>query len=459
MDEPIPWRDLTALRATVRLARLARTRLGARLRYVDCEGRGVGPDAQPGPEAEIVRHGRGMRTRGERVPVRACELPGGGGLVVAPLDAWGRRLGYAVADDLPAGSVDPPDAWLSELVRAAAEEATAFFAELEEAGAVAEPRDCYGDIIGASRAMQHVYAVLDKLVRSDATVVIYGDNGTGKELVARAIHRTGARSRARFVVQNCSALNDNLLDSELFGHRRGAFTGAVSDKQGLFSVADGGTFFLDEIADTSPALQAKLLRVLQEGTFVPVGDTRPRRVDVRMLAASNQDLAERVRDGRFRQDLYYRLHVISVRLPALQHRRDDIPLLLDHFLARQAGGRTVGRKRLHPEARAALLAYDWPGNVRELENEVERLVVMSGDQSVIGLDLVSPRVRDRRAWDVPGALPAEGCTLPERVADLERAMIVEALRLHRGNKTRAAAALGVSRRNLIRKVAALGLER
>jgi len=448
MDDDLPWEDLAALRAPLRLAALAQLRAGARLRFVDRDGRPPGATSEPATESAIVGAGGSLRTRRGRIPVRSDMLPDGSGLTVAPLDVNGRRVGYAAADD-----------WLRELVRGAAAEAVAFLEALEGGDDVAPERARYGEIIGASRPMRRVYALLDKLARSDATVVIHGENGTGKELVARAIHRSSARRRARFLVQNCSALNDNLLDSELFGHKRGAFTGAVSDKHGLFTAADGGTFFLDEIADTSPALQAKLLRVLQEGTFLPVGDTRPRRVDVRVLAASNQDLSGRVREGRFRQDLFYRLDVITIQLPPLRHRRDDIPLLVDHFFGRQAGGRRVGRKRLHPETLEMFIAHDWPGNVRELENEVERLVVMSGEQKIIPPELVSPRVRDRLPFPAPGGTSAEGGTLPEVVRRLERTMIADALRRNRGNKTRAAAELGVSRRNLIRKVQAFGLER
>jgi transcriptional regulator with PAS, ATPase and Fis domain len=312
----------------------------------------------------------------------------------------------------------------------------------------------YHGIIGAAPSMQELYSLLDRIAPSDATVLVQGENGTGKELVARAIHVGSERRDRNFVVTNCSAFNDNLLDSELFGHKRGAFTGAIVDKPGLFEIADTGTFFLDEIGDMSPSLQVKVLRVLQEGTFNRVGDTDMRRVDVRIIAATNRDLAGMVAAGRFREDLYYRIHVLSVMLPSLRERRDDVPLLIDHFLARQRRQRP---KRLSPECAGRMLGYPWPGNVRELENEVERLVVLAGDGATIGPELLSARIR---TWvptaDEPGAVDTS--SLPAAVEALERRMIGAAMRRHGGNKTRAAEELKVSRRNLIRLVQKYELE-
>jgi transcriptional regulator with PAS, ATPase and Fis domain len=317
-----------------------------------------------------------------------------------------------------------------------------------------EHRTGYHGIIGSSPAMQELYHLLDRIAPSDATVLVQGENGTGKELVARAIHVGSERRDRRFVVTNCSAFNDNLLDSELFGHKRGAFTGAVLDKPGLFEIADTGTFFLDEIGDMSPSLQVKVLRVLQEGTFNRVGDTETRKVDVRIIAATNRDLAAMVAAGRFREDLYYRIHVLSVVLPALRDRRDDVVLLIEHFLGRH---RRLRPKRLTPECAAQMQAYPWPGNVRELENEIERLVVLSGEAAAIGPDLLSPRIRQ---WE-PSAEPArdlDPSSLPAAVEALERRMIGAAMRRHGGNKTRAAEELKVSRRNLIRLVQKYELE-
>ncbi|MBP9085883.1 MAG: sigma 54-interacting transcriptional regulator [Kofleriaceae bacterium] len=312
-------------------------------------------------------------------------------------------------------------------------------------------RDGYDALTGNSPEMQALYGMIDRLAVADSTVLIQGENGTGKELVARAIHHRSPRVNRRFVGTNCSAFNDNLLDSELFGHKRGAFTGAVVDKPGLFEVADGGTFFLDEIGDMSPTLQVKVLRVLQEGTFNRVGDTDTRKVDVRIICATNRDLAAMVEHGTFREDLYYRINVINVMLPALRERRTDIPMLVDNFMRKHArlDGDDSRPKRLAPECSVRLLAYPWPGNVRELENEIERLLVLSGDAAEIDADLLSPRIRDYAAVAASEQLEAPK-TLPEAVERLERKMIAEALVALRGNKTRAAQALGVSRRNLIR---------
>ena len=318
----------------------------------------------------------------------------------------------------------------------------------EAAEAAADLRTGYHGIIGTAPAMQELYTLLDRIAPSDATVLIQGENGTGKELVARAIHVGSDRRDRRFVVTNCSAFNDNLLDSELFGHKRGSFTGAIVDKPGLFEIADAGTFFLDEIGDMSPTLQVKVLRVLQEGTFNRVGDTDMRKVDVRIIAATNRDLAAMVAAGRFREDLYYRVHVLSVTLPALRERRDDVPVLIEHFLARHHRQRP---KQLTAECSARMLAYPWPGNVRELENEVERLVVLAGDSVAIGPELLSPRIRQ---WAPSADDPPEVglSSLPAAVEALERRMIGAAMRRHGGNKTRAAEELKVSRRNLIRLV-------
>ena len=329
----------------------------------------------------------------------------------------------------------------------------------------------YAGIVGQADSMRALFRMLERIKSSDATVLVLGDNGTGKELVARALHAQSRRANKAFVATNCSAFNDNLLESELFGHRRGSFTGAVADKPGLFSVADGGTFFMDEVGDMSPALQVKLLRVLQEGMFMPVGGTETKKVDVRIIAATNRELAQMVKAGTFREDLYYRLHVVSLKVPALRDRKADIPLLIEHFLERL--GKRDGRKKvLTARTLAQLTAHDWPGNVRELENEMERVWVLSGDDRIIDEDLLSPSVRHSRPSVVaaaprlaaaapvaPAALPEPaGKSLPDAVEALERKMITDALATYRGNKTRTAEALGISRRNLIRKVQGYGLE-
>jgi len=307
-------------------------------------------------------------------------------------------------------------------------------------------------IVGESAPMLELFRLLDRIVATNATVLITGENGTGKELVAKAIHQRSARHAGNFVATNCSAFNDNLLESELFGHKRGSFTGAVGDKPGLFAVADGGTFFLDEVGDMSPALQVKLLRVLQEGTFMPVGATQTKRVDVRMLAATNRNLTARVREGLFREDLFYRLNVVALHVPALRDRPSDIPLLAQRFLER-LGKRDGQKKVLSRDTLRCLEAHRWPGNVRELENEMERLWVLAGDEPLIDTEHLTPVIAKapNRAAELPSPLPA-GKTLHDMVDELEREMIERALTAADGNKTTAAELLGISRRNLIRKV-------
>jgi len=397
-----------------------------------------------GLDLRVLRHVRGvLRRRGleltlvESRPIEpaafaalAADRPDGAGLAVI------------------ARTLSPPELGLIEsMLGEAALDVAAALRDRKKPAARRGPRRDYQGIIGGSPAMQQLYDLLDRIAPSDSTVLVQGENGTGKELVSRAIHEASGRRDRPFVVTNCSAFNDNLLDSELFGHKRGAFTGAVSDKPGLFEVADTGTFFLDEIGDMSPALQVKVLRVLQEGTFTRVGDTETRKVDVRVICATNRDLAAMVSTGQFREDLYYRIHVLTVALPALRDRRDDIPLLIESFLARRANGHT---KQLTPECRAQMLAYPWPGNVRELENEVERLVVLSGDAPAIQADLLSQRIRE---WDAQATDEVvDTNSLPAAIEALERKMIGAAMRRHHGNKTRAAQDLKVSRRNLIRLV-------
>jgi two-component system response regulator HupR/HoxA len=326
-------------------------------------------------------------------------------------------------------------------------------------------------IVGRSGVMQALFRMVNKVAPSSATVLITGENGTGKELVARAIHDGSPRASKPFVAANCSAFNDNLLESELFGHRRGAFTGAVADKRGLFEEADGGTFLLDEVGDMSPALQVKLLRVLQEGTFLPVGGTQTKKVDVRIIAATNKDLAALVRKGAFREDLYYRLHVVALRTPPLRERGEDLERLITFFLKR-LGERHGRLKALHPETAEKLRLHRWPGNVRELQNEVERIWVLSGDDPVIGPEHLSKGVATSSPVleaVVEASAPSSAGTsatgsdepveepLNASLERFERQLIERALRKVQGNRTRAAQLLGVSRRNLIRKLQQFGL--
>jgi two-component system, NtrC family, response regulator HupR/HoxA len=318
----------------------------------------------------------------------------------------------------------------------------------------------FENIIGKSGPMLEIFRLLEKVCNSDSTVLVNGESGTGKELVARAIHYNGLRKDKPFVVQNCSAFNDNLLESALFGHVKGSFTGAIRDKKGLFEIADGGTFFLDEVGDMSPSLQVKLLRVLQEGTFLPVGGTTVREVDVRVVAATHKDLSELVKKNEFREDLFYRINVIRVQVPPLRERRDDIPVLVEHFLRKHHKHGQKARTLAH-DALSALVTYPWPGNIRELENEIERLLVLGSDLEVIPDELLSSRIREAVA---PGGgatlLPTARATgrLNDAVELLEREMIAQGLTRTKNNKSRLARELGISRSNLILKIAKYGLE-
>ncbi len=315
----------------------------------------------------------------------------------------------------------------------------------------------YDNMIGKSKPMQSLYALLDKIKTADTTVLVQGENGTGKELIAKSIHYNSARTGGPFVIQNCSAFNDNLLESELFGHVKGSFTGAIKDKKGLFQMADKGTFFLDEIGDTSPTMQVKLLRVLQEGTFIPVGSTEIRRVDVRIIAATNKNLKEMVERGEFREDLYYRLNVINIRVPSLRERKEDIPLLVEYFLSRAPvvnGAKKIMTKRCLEK----LYDYAWPGNVRELQNEIERLLVISGVETKLTADMLSPKILEGGDQNKVQGARVTG-KLKDALEALEIDMIREGLRRTGWNKSKLAKELGISRAGLIMKVEKYGLDK
>ncbi len=308
-------------------------------------------------------------------------------------------------------------------------------------------------IVGESGRMQEVLALVRQVAPADATVLIRGESGTGKELIARAIHFNSPRAKGPLVTLNCAALPEHLLESELFGHEKGAFTGAAAQRKGRFELADGGSIFLDEIGDLSLPLQAKLLRVLQERRFERLGGTRTLSVDVRILAATHRDLEQALRDGAFREDLYYRLNVVTIQIPPLRERRDDIPPLLDHFLPKFARKNHREVTGLTAAARDALLRYDYPGNVRELENFVERAVLLCRGQ-VIDLGDLPVAVRPRE-----GSAPEpEPRSLPEVVASIERQAIRAALDRHEGVQTQAAEELGISERVLRYKMKKYGLE-
>jgi len=309
----------------------------------------------------------------------------------------------------------------------------------------------YRNIIGRTPRMLDLFRLLDRITDTTLPVVIQGESGTGKELVARAIHSNGPRRDRPFVGENCAAIPETLLESTLFGYVRGAFTGAERDTRGLFEVANGGTLFLDEVAEMSPGMQGKLLRVLQQGELRRVGSESTRKVDVRIVAATNRDLARLVEEGKFRRDLFFRLNVAQISLPPLRDRRDDIPLMVEHFLARQAtaAGRTAP-KPLEPAALARLVAHRWPGNVRELENEITRADALSGDR--IGVADLSPQVA--AAGDPGAAVPddPDSLLLKPRVERLERSLLREALGRAANNQTKAAEILGLSRFGLQKKL-------
>jgi Nif-specific regulatory protein len=313
----------------------------------------------------------------------------------------------------------------------------------------------FSNIVGDSPAMKAVLAQLERVIDTRATVCIEGETGTGKELIASAVHYQSQRRDKMFVAQNCAALPENLLESELFGHKRGAFTSADSDKKGLFEIADGGTLFLDEMGEMPMALQAKLLRVLQEGTIRPVGATSEKQVDVRIICATNRDLAAEVEKGRFRQDLYYRLMVFPIRLPPLRERREDIPLLAGHFLKRYAEEYRVEISGFTQDALDALASHAWPGNIRELENEIQRLVIQGESGHWLEVTDLSPRLR-KIEGTVTRIAPKQG-TLKEMMDQVERWLIAEALREHGNNKTKTAAALGITREGLHKKLAKFGV--
>ncbi len=311
----------------------------------------------------------------------------------------------------------------------------------------------FENIVARSGKMQDVLKMVGRVSESDATVLILGESGTGKELVARAIHYNSPRKDKPLITVNCPSIPDNLLESELFGHVKGAYTGATKDRRGKFEQADGGTIFLDEIGDLKPELQAKLLRVLQEKEIERVGGERPLKVDVRILAATNQDLEKRLEAGTFREDLYYRLTVVPIKVPPLRERKEEIPYMVDHFLHKYAKGR---RLQISDSAMNMLMAYDWPGNVRELENVIERSAILTTDDNITQ-DVLPSQVRPAEG-DFAGGnvihIPDEGLALNE----IERRSIQIALEKTDGNQTRAAKFLKIPRHILLYRMRKLGVE-
>jgi two-component system NtrC family response regulator len=317
----------------------------------------------------------------------------------------------------------------------------------------------FGNIIGKSKPMQQIFETIRKVAPTGATVLIEGESGTGKELVAKSIHFNSPRRDEPFVAVNCSALNENLLESELFGHEKGAFTGAIYMKKGRFERADGGTLFLDEIGELSPGLQVKLLRVLQEKLIERVGGTKPIQVDIRIIAATNKNLKEEMKRGRFREDLYYRLNVVHVVLPPLKKRQEDLRLLVDHFIKKYADERKSGTPitGIDQEAERLLFQYSWPGNVRELENVIERAMILSTGSTITVVDLPQDFKRSVHGDLYLESIPADA-GLSDTLAMIEKAMIERALKLSGNVQAKAADILGIGKSGLNMKIKKYNLE-
>jgi len=322
-----------------------------------------------------------------------------------------------------------------------------------------EERYRFEGVVGKGRAMSRVFQLLETVAPTGSTILITGETGTGKEVVARAIHHNSPRRMNRFVALNCAAIPETLLEAEMFGHVRGAFTGAIGNRQGRLEQAHKGTLFLDEVGTMSTALQTKLLRVLQEREFERIGDSHTTKVDVRVIAATNSDLAKLVADGQFREDLFYRLNVIPVQLPSLRERKEDIPLLVQHFLEKfRVDGAAPGQTRppltVAQEALRRLMAYAWPGNVRQLENAIERAVAISAGRLQIDVDDLPAEIQQAQEPTPPSAvdLPDEGLDLDAFIAQIERSLIERSLERTGGNKGRAAKLLNLKRTTLVEKL-------
>jgi len=305
----------------------------------------------------------------------------------------------------------------------------------------------FSNIIGRSRPMQEIFALIERVSRTSSTVLVEGESGTGKELIARAIHYESNRATHRFLSVNCGALPEDLLESELFGHERGSFTGAVREKKGLFREAHGGTLFLDEISEMSPAMQVKLLRALQEKKIRCVGGNEEQPVDVRIIAATNRDLKEQTETGLFREDLFYRINVIPIRLPPLRRRREDIPLLVDFFIKKYSESMKIEQKRISVEAMRTLESYHWPGNVRELENVIERALALSTDEAMTSDDLPIHLMQPQPGPGDETILPDNGLQLEPYLDDVRRQLMSQALERCSGIQTQAAELLGMTFRS------------
>ncbi len=316
----------------------------------------------------------------------------------------------------------------------------------------------FDNIVGKSDALQQVLTIVEKVADTDSTVLITGESGTGKELIARALHYNSRRADRMMVTVNCGAIPEALLESELFGHVKGAFTNAVHQREGRFALADGGTIFLDEIGDMSPNLQVKLLRILQERTFEPVGSSKTIRVDVRVIAATNQHLEQLIEQKQFREDLYYRLNVLPIEAPLLRDRTDDIPLLVHHFIEIGNQQRNSQIDGISEEAMKLLMNYRWPGNVRELENMIERVMILRSQGEILAEDLPAQFRQPRERSPQAPRVPADGISFNEVIGELETDLILQALDQTHWNKNRAAQLLGLNRTTLLEKIKKKGLE-
>lgn len=408
------------------------------------------------------------RVQGEKVAVLARNLEseadlknapsiaeaGCNSVLCVPLISRERCLGALYLDSRKGAAFDDHDletlAAVAGVVGMALESALDFQRLRAQTQLLRADLDQERNIVGETEAMKRVYSTLLKVAASDSTVMLLGESGTGKELAARALHRNSPRAEKPFVAINCATLSDNLLESELFGHEKGAFTGAVAAKKGQLEIADGGTVFLDEVAELPATVQAKLLRVLQERNFLRVGGTRTVLVNIRLIAATNKDLREAVAAGTFRQDLWHRLNVISIKLPALRERREDIGLLASHFVAKLSKKCRRPVRGLSPEAKTLLMDYDWPGNVRELENAIERAIVLGSD------DEIKPHDLPETIWETaPSSL--QGGNYHSRLKEAKQKLVQEALEASHGNVTEAARRLGVHTTYLHRLLHNLGL--
>lgn len=325
------------------------------------------------------------------------------------------------------------------------------FKQVTELLSKVEAKELFPGIIGQSRAMRAIFNHILKVAPTDTTVLISGESGTGKELVAQSIYEHSRRNGKPFIKLNCVAIPETLLESELFGYEKGAFTGATALKKGKFELADGGTIFLDEIGDMPLETQAKLLRVLQEKEFERLGGTKSIRVDVRFVAATNKNLRELVAKGKFREDLYHRLNVFSIVLPRLRERREDIPLLAEHFCSK-----AMKPVQISPQALQLLLVYSWPGNVRELQNTIERAAVLA-EKGVIEPHHIAPQITNAGITDA-GLIGLESISLDSRIENIERGLIIEALQRSGGNQVKAAQLLGINRRSLVYRISKLGID-